>query len=94
MQNMFQFSFFDKLSTVGILLMFYGLFMFVICSFYLIKKIYGKLAKYMFDNSSTTSNGAFYLTAQLGYRNLILGILHSFVNESNYLTVVWLLIAF
>lgn len=86
MTHFFNFNFTSKVSSIIVLIIFYALFMFAGCSFYFIRNFYGRLSKYMFDNANTSSNGALYLTAQIGYKNILLGFLHSFVNTQNYIS--------
>jgi hypothetical protein len=53
--------------------------MFSTCAFLLVRAYYGKLAKYLFENASTSHYGAIYLLAQFGYKNILLGFVHSFI---------------
>jgi len=68
MNHLFNFTFANKMSSVMVLILYFFLFIFSTCSFFLIRNYYGKLAKYLFDNAMTSHNGTLYLLAQIGYR--------------------------
>ena len=62
--------------AVWILINFFIMVLFAIACYYIFRYIYGELAKYFFDNSQNSNQGAFYLMAQSGLRNILLGFVH------------------
>jgi len=68
-------------------MLFYSIFVFSIGAYFLFRYVYGELAKYFFDNSKNSNEGAVYMMINSGIHNILLGFAH-LVNFSNYTTKI------
>lgn len=67
----------NKLMTSWLVCVFYLILAFSVGSYFLFRYVYGELAKYFFDNSVNSTQGAFYLMVNGGLRNILLGFAHA-----------------
>jgi hypothetical protein len=67
--------------------------MFFSCGFYVFKEYYGVLTKYMVENVNIYLPGITYFSVIIGYKNITLGLLHAFYDNSYYMKLKFLLLA-
>ena len=72
-----------KTLTVWVIINFFFIFLFSVSCYFIFRYLYNGLAKYFYDNVRVSNIGAFYLMAQIGIRNILLGFVHS-IDFENY----------
>lgn len=86
----FSSNFLSKCMNGLVVINFFSIFCFCIGCYFLFRCFYGNLAKYFFDNSKNSQLGAWYLMAQYGLRNILLGFAHS-IDFKSYTTTISIL---
>jgi hypothetical protein len=84
LKAVFAFIFVNKLVKVFIVFFGFSLLLFSLSGYIIGFTFYRKLNRYFTDNNKNILQGNSFLILQTGFRNVILGVLHSTLREDSY----------
>lgn len=81
-----------KTLTVWIIVNFFFILLFSVSCYFIFRYLYDGLSKYFYENVKVSNIAAFYLMAQIGIRNILLGFVHS-IDFSSYSAKILVLLS-
>jgi hypothetical protein len=89
----FAFEWVNKFIKTFIIFFGFCLFLFSVCGYLIGLSFYSKLNRYFTDNNKNILRGNLLLLLQNSMRNLILGVVHSFFRNGNYMVLISILLS-